>query len=491
MGDNNDKYFIKIPNYFFEQYIKAEELYLYYYLLDNRQYARDLSKLSIDDMRQEIKFMSRDKENKKKIYQILMQLINKEYIKIEPVDFEYNTVLRISFPYLRIENKYSKIFPDIFDRAEKPEEFLVLCILEKWKKVKQDIAIFEWSKYLNKSPRRTQNLLNDMNNRNIINIESGAYYINEEGMTRQEVNEYSIVAEGKEAIKHSKKRKEIDLEDIPDFNNSKIPEKIKYMDEDGNNSTIYYVKDIRQNILKGQYLKGEDFMYINEYGSVDSECKKVFDRRYNAMKKSENGFTKNNIKNWNSTYTTWKNTKNKEDLLNEYGFIMKLKNGQFIPFDFKHVKDTAVCLFMGTWQHDIGFEQLVVEEAGGKFCPNWYSDKTLKNIVDKIRTEGKDIDIHFIDDYKTIEEEIEEERIIKVKTENVNVEEDIFGEDNLVSPINWDTVHNIDDENEVENENEFPWENEFEKVDVFENTEIKIVSSGVVENEEIPFGAEY
>jgi hypothetical protein len=262
-----------------------------------------------------------------------------------------------------------------------------------------------------------------MNEKNLIDIKSGAYYVSIDGEQRQEVNEYSIT-QGEESKKRKKReKKKIDEVESKNENTNTVnsnavndkPDRFKYYD------IYYHTKDIEENVLHGKYLNEEDYVFVQEYKDlVNPKVKKAFDNRFAAMKKSEKDFTVKKIREWEANYKKWKYNKSRDELLEEYGIIMKLKDGSYLPIkedediDIQKIRECDVIIFRGTYTHQDsslyyseGIENYISEVKSNIIYPANYVDNELKTIIKRILTEGNSIDINF---YKQIKDNYAEKQ---------------------------------------------------------------------------------
>lgn len=400
---NNNFVFIKIPYCFLEdeKRITPEELYLYFKLTERKLAISDQTFTSVNLLSQEITYLTREDRNKNKINKLLNNLNTKNFISYQLDQVTNSSLLIINFPYLNVDNNFVIIYFDEYYKFNSPEELFIYVYIKKWGKLGARKSYDEWSMLLNKSQTTAKTLLYNLNTNNIINIITGTYYVNEIGQNLQSKNKYFISIDNKESIKHKtkvkKEKPKIQNNEIPDD----IPTNFKY------NDLNYNIKDIRNNIINGKYLNEEDFIYIQIYGSIDSEVKKIFDKRYNAMKNSTNEWVKNKIKEWNENFTLWNNKINKFALLDKYGIIAKDKDGVYSQFSYDLIDEVKTIIFEGTYQKNYSFDNYETEKGYGVIETSWYDKNTLKSIIDRIYSEGRNIDIKFFEnEFNTIREEI-------------------------------------------------------------------------------------
>lgn len=415
--------FIKIPYSFLEgsNKIYPEELYVYLKLTSLKLAIEDIVYTNIDIISQEVNLSTRKDRNKNKIKEILRKLINKGLIEIHIDSFNNSDLLKIKFPHLNIDKEEDKNFVIItfeeFIKFNKLEELFVYIHIKKWNKLGCRRSFEEWAQLLGfKSTRTVKDLLYNMNEKNIININTGVYYLHGDEF-KQEVNEYSNTIEGNESIKH-KNRKENELENNKD--NKELPKIFKYDDKN------YIVEEIRNNIMtntKGKYLQKEDYAYVKEYGYIDAEVKKVFDRKFNAMMRSKNEWTKGQVKEFKSIYKYWKKKKIKEDLLDEHGIVLMVGD-EYRIFNWDILYDCDRVYFKGIRKYnEFSIDEPVIENAEGIIQIKLYSKSHIKDMVEKILREGKNIDIGFVMDYKLKKDESVEEIYINRGKKEINIKE--------------------------------------------------------------------
>jgi hypothetical protein len=436
---------VKIPYSFFESsnYIAPDELFLYLKLVARRSYNFK-TYTSVDILGQEIKYYKREDRNKKKVKDIIVSLLNKKFIIVNDC-FVYSTLLIISFPFLDVKKEFVMIPAKKYEEFKTPEEFYIYSYIKKWGTLGCRKSLDEWTNLLNvKSNRTTKNLLYNMNEKNLIDIKSGAYYVIEVGEQRQEVNEYSITPQGEESKKRKKREKKVDKVENENIDTAAIntvdnvPERIKYYDD------YYKITNIEDNILNGELLKEIDYVYMQEYGAlVAKKVKKVFEIRFAGMKKSPKDFTKKRIKEWENNYSNWLLNKDKIDpieLLNEYGFIAKLKeNGNYIPIkkedkiDIDIIRKCENLIFKG-FRKEKYLDEEYFSEANGQVHIKNYTDEQLIEMIRRIKSEGTNINVDFIEDYREKEyvkaqrfysEQEQEQEVIKVKTNTFKDVEDM------------------------------------------------------------------
>lgn len=186
--------FVKIFNIFFEEgnkQLSPKELFLYFHLNLRRQHDITTTITSIDLLSQEIRFIPREDRNKKMIRSCLNSLKEKEHIIFElESEMKNNTMLKISYNNYK---GYTQVFPYVYEMAQNEEEFTVLCLIEKYKGLDSyKISHGEFASVLERSQRFTIDLLFEMEQKGMINVVRGKYYVNSEGKQRKEMSQYRI-----------------------------------------------------------------------------------------------------------------------------------------------------------------------------------------------------------------------------------------------------------------------------------------------------------
>lgn len=205
-----------------ETKISPDELFLYGYLYMRRTYE-NIIETSIDALDQRFQFNTKNKSaNKKQIYQMLISLQTYGYIHIE--NLSLNKLFIVNF-IEQEKNGHVQIPYRTYREFDDPIEFYIYCYVKKFDDG-HDIPDRIWTSTLNYfifdenlqhgvktkfySLFKIRDIVRKMEDEGKIYKLSGAYYRNEEGRLRQDVNIYFInpSQEVLKVIQESKKKKE-------------------------------------------------------------------------------------------------------------------------------------------------------------------------------------------------------------------------------------------------------------------------------------------
>ncbi|NQX66658.1 hypothetical protein HQN90_11020 [Paenibacillus alba] len=183
--------FVGVPNSFYnKELLKPREFYLYCYLNASRSFLTENTvKTNIDLLIEEIKFVKKRQDNKDAIVESLNSLHEKGMLIFEYQDIRKDKKLEISFRKLSLEKGFEKIPYKYFELTYDPEEFMTICAIKTFKR---QISFAEFGSILSCSERHVKDLIPKMEQKGILNINNGKYYVNENNQLRQETNSYSI-----------------------------------------------------------------------------------------------------------------------------------------------------------------------------------------------------------------------------------------------------------------------------------------------------------
>lgn len=298
--------YIKIPYDFIQSdnRMKPEELYLYILLLSKLMRIDNTVETNIELLNQQIQFSStktRNTRNKSIIKNLIISMVNKKFIECDNFVEAINndTLLKIMFPHTDIEKNFVIIHFTEYCKFNNYNEFYIYTYIKKWDKLGCKMSHEELAALIGvKSTRTVKDILYDLNDREIIDIKTGTYYVND----KQETNEYNIT-KSDESIKRNKKNKE------------------------------------SGNWYNNNSLVPEDFVYLWQH-TDDEKLQKTAQNKISRISKSEQGkWVINNLEKQaneimqyeeNKIYSDWK-TKIKELMEKHKVPIVKTKYQEFYP----------------------------------------------------------------------------------------------------------------------------------------------------------------
>ncbi len=285
--------FIKVPNVFTvegEEKLTSEELYLYYYLntLELRWY-RKVIKTNVELLSSDFTLKKNINQNKNRIKEVLDSLIEKSVFESVEVERDAKgsiktnstiTIIKKADDYYlnreeSFKNGYEQIPYNLFEKVNgskvfnRADQFLIICYISK---VKRPVSIGEWTSILECDKNTVQNKLNDLQERKIINVTSGRYYLAEDNVVRQEMNTYEIAEE---------QVNEVVKDDSP-LNEASETRKHNWYDKDFPTEQCYYI-----------YLTTED----DKLKKHAEKRMKLFDKNNFSKRKRDEGlsYAKNKI----------------------------------------------------------------------------------------------------------------------------------------------------------------------------------------------------
>lgn len=182
--------FIPLANSFFSDNdgkLSPNDLFLYAYLYSGRTYFYDTTKTNLALIESEVRFVKKDQDNRRYVLTSMESLIKKEIIAVNCSDLKKSKHLIVSFK--KIEKGYEKIPISFFAATTDPEEFMLLCYVQK---IKRKITFEEFANVLGCSVSHTKSLVQKMEHRGVLNVNHGRYYVNDQGEYRRDKNEYKV-----------------------------------------------------------------------------------------------------------------------------------------------------------------------------------------------------------------------------------------------------------------------------------------------------------
>lgn len=371
--------YTKIPYFFLtEKEITSNELFLYVKLISLKLATKNMTYTNIDILSQDIIYSKRIDRNKIKIKEIIQNLKRKEIINYDVENLAYSTLLKIEFPYIDEKENFIIITFDEYQKFKNPDEFFIYVHIKKWGKLGCRKSYEEWAKLLGyKSSTTARNLLYNMNEKNIIGINTGSYYIREDYF-RQEVNEYSLPDKNEKVKKRDKR-------DVFVYKGRKYK----------TDEIINRIIGKRDNGWT-EYLQEVDYAYVQEYNDViDQSVKKIFNIRFNAFKK----VNEEKASEWECEYKNWKNEIELERILEKDNLAIKLKDGSYVAYSEDFINtDCLGIVFVGTYVNDEGVNEYRKNMI--RLHEFDYDKNIIKEMVKRIKNEGKEISVYFVEDYK-------------------------------------------------------------------------------------------
>lgn len=191
MIKKEEKGFVPVANkYFYSERLTPNELYLFYYLYASRSfYCPNICRTNLNLIASEVKFLKKVQDNRDRIVESLLSLEIKGVIFLSFNDSNLKKASKIDITFPIIEKGFEKIQYSIYDLTTNAEEFMVLCAV---KTLKKSISAIEFSAILNCSERHVTDLIKKMEEKGLLNVNSGRHYVNENNQVRQEVNSYTV-----------------------------------------------------------------------------------------------------------------------------------------------------------------------------------------------------------------------------------------------------------------------------------------------------------
>jgi hypothetical protein len=184
----NENFFPALNAFFHAERLTPYEFYLYSYLHASRNVLlMTTTKTNFNLLIEDVKFVKKVQDNKDYIEASLISLRSKGVLIYDFQDIRKDKKLEITF--MEIQKGFEKIPYKYFALTTDPEEFMVLCAIKTFKR---QISFLEFSKILDCSERHVKDMIPAMEQKGIININNGRYYVNENNQIRQEMNAYSV-----------------------------------------------------------------------------------------------------------------------------------------------------------------------------------------------------------------------------------------------------------------------------------------------------------
>ncbi|MBT2285180.1 hypothetical protein J7E78_16690 [Paenibacillus polymyxa] len=207
----NNNRFAVIPNLFLSsgQYkLTPDELRIYYLIVKNElKWFDNLTKITINQISSEVSLRKNEHQNKNRIKECLFELQRKEAIhldtKIEMQLTKNHTILDVLFKSSNYYNSltelprgHTQVSFSLFDMARSSEEFYVLCLIKKHEKLNNEMAYSTFASLIGICDKSAKTLINAMVDADLINRQSGQFYLNAENQVRQEINKYEVLEGG-------------------------------------------------------------------------------------------------------------------------------------------------------------------------------------------------------------------------------------------------------------------------------------------------------
>lgn len=283
--------FIKLDNKLFDT-LSTQEMYVYCYLKYRYIYQAGYTETSVDILADNISFVKDKSTNKKRIRDVLLKLQQQAVINIKYKNkIENNSALRIDMPdtdtqFTKLDYKYMNV--------EDHQELYVIAIISKWQNAKEKtFSQTKWAKMLGVARSTMQDIFRRMEEKGLILVRTGDFYMAENGQILRQENEYCLAGDSRVEV-------EVDVElDTKNVNagSTKKEKSAKttrssgvWIDENGLINGKYTDKRLLEcdNLITGKRLGDEDFViYLT---TKDEKLKKHIDEVvfYN-LRKTENG----------------------------------------------------------------------------------------------------------------------------------------------------------------------------------------------------------
>lgn len=282
--------FIKLDNKLFDT-LSTQEMYVYCYLKYRYIYQAGYTETSVDILAENISFVKDKNTNKKRIRDALIKLQQQEIINISYKNkFENSSTLRINMPdtdtqFTKLDYKYMNV--------KDHQELYVIAIISKWQNAKgKTFPQTEWAKMLGVARSTMQDIFKRMEEKGLILVRTGDFYMAENGQILRQENEYCL--DGDSRVENEEVQADVEIEaNTKNVNKGKLAKTEKNnvrADENGLINGVYTDRRLleRDNLITGKRLGDEDFViYLT---TKDEKLKKHIDEIvfYN-LRKTENG----------------------------------------------------------------------------------------------------------------------------------------------------------------------------------------------------------
>lgn len=186
--------FIKIDNKLFD-ILSTQEMYVYCYLKYRYIYQARYTETSIDILAENMSFVKDKSTNRKRIRDALLKLQQQGAININYKNkMKNNSALRINIPdtdkqqFTKLDYKYMSV--------EDHQELYVIAIISRWQNAKEKtFSQTEWAKMLGVARSTMQDIFKRMEEKKLILVKTGDFYMAENGQILRQENEYCLVGD--------------------------------------------------------------------------------------------------------------------------------------------------------------------------------------------------------------------------------------------------------------------------------------------------------
>jgi len=194
-------YYVVIPNYFLDGEVTKDELYIYYIIQRFKScvdYKVIISSMLLADYIKHyfnFKFRKQRSKNANKVAEILKSLKNKNIISIDSFGAEeilFDTVIEIKLNKLDTRKGYEKIYYSVFDLADDPGEFMILCIIYRYQKISSRINYSYLARKTGVNYKVVSRVMQKMINEGEITRVQGRRYYDDNGELVIEKNRYYV-----------------------------------------------------------------------------------------------------------------------------------------------------------------------------------------------------------------------------------------------------------------------------------------------------------